>query len=91
MPIESALAGVGCGMLEVVGPEAAMVRTRPSASWTTPRADAARPVPSEWMLGPGDRNSVPAGPLASAARGYRAARPTETALAIFAADGEGWP
>ncbi len=84
LPIGTALAGASCGQVEIVGPEAAMVGTRPAATWTPPRVGTAGPAPSEWMLGPGDRGSLPAAPRAAAARGYRATRPTVTALQLFA-------
>ncbi len=91
LPLGAALAGLACGQLEIVGPDSQRVRVEPSATWTAPRVAAVAPAPAGWMLTGGDARSVPASLSASGARGYRAARPTRTAVAIFAADGEGWP
>ena len=87
LPLEAALSGFACGQLTVVGPAAASIRVRPCADWVLPTAEASNePVVSGWMLRPGDEGSVPEHPRAATAgaRGYRAARPTVTALSLFA-------
>ena len=87
LPLAAALSGLACGQLTVVGPAAASIRLVPTGTWVLPTSTTSNaPTTSAWMLRPGDEGSVPDHPRAAAAgaRGYAAARPSVTALSLFA-------
>jgi len=87
LPAAAALSGLACGQLTVVGPAADSIRLVPTGTWVLPTSTTSNaPTTSAWMLRPGDEGSVPEHPRAAAAgaRGYAAARPSVTALSLFA-------